>query len=750
MYSDPQQRGTSSRRPYPTPDDASGTKKGTSPPLLTGDSPYGYQQQYQQQQGYAALGLGSYPYTPAPTGINSLSDPYNASRSSPSAPSARRSSSQKIATPPQPPQASPIPSSSARYYGSGPEPHSSPYPSSAPSQTLTHPFSVPGQPPSAHPSYQPYPYEPQQGQWAQYPSGFPHQPRHPSGPSPTVHQSPSLGERPAPAPGYEYPSPAYQQWQGPDAKPALPMGHWQNGQRLSQSAQPPQQPNAASQSPHAQSSSPMFQQGQWAGYPSMSGVPPHTMSGNGMMGAQPYWMQQQQQPGWQGYYPSASQPAPDGAPAPAATAALTNTALPPRDPSAPAPSTPKTVPRRRSGKEPKKKKEEPAPPPPEAPQVPQEYAGLGKRLSEDGLEEIQDKESGGHSKRRKKKVEVEEQPPEEEFERIERPEKPVARPKSKLHPPKQAPSAWQLFFADELARAKALEPPPDTSPGGTVHPHKFNVANIAKEAGQNYANLSAERKAYYAEKVKIAREQHAKALQAWQATLTPEDVRLENLFRAQQRKEGKSRKGNIKDPNAPKKPLSAYFLFLKAIRENQEIRDQVWGEAVATTQQSILAAERWRNLTDLEKKPYLEQAELSKQAYEIARKQYEEESAARARGEDIPLRIPIDVTSSPPKPPSSILQTRPPTQMPTQVPLQIPSSPKPSSSDPLSDPVLSVGPLTTPVMATSANPMLSVAPIGISPQEVKPPVAFTDLAPPSPPAGDFQSSIGDVFDFIAE
>ncbi|ODN89656.1 hypothetical protein L198_06344 [Cryptococcus wingfieldii CBS 7118] len=730
--------------------DAEGTKKGSSPPLSTGDSPYGYQQQYQQQQGYAALGLGSYPYTPAPTGINSLSNPYNAPRSSPSAPSARRSSSQKIATPPQPPQASPIPSSSARYYGSGPEPHSSPYPSSAPPQTLTHPFSVPGQPPSAHPSYQSYPYEPRHGQWVQYPSGFPHQPKHPSGPSPTVHQSPSLGERPAPAPGYEYPSPAYQQWQGPDAKPPLPMGHWQNGQRLSQSAQPPQQPNAASQSPHAQSSSPMFQQGQWAGYPSMSGVPPHTMGGNGMMGAQPYWMQQQQQPGWQGYYPSASQPAPDGAPAPASTAALTNTALLPRDSSAPAPSTPKTVPKKGSGKEPKKKKEEPAPPPPEAPQVSQEYAGLGKRLSEDGLEEIQDKESGSHSKRKKKKVEVEEQPPEEAFERLERPEKPVARPKSKLHPPKQAPSAWQLFFADELARAKALEPPPDTSPGGTVHPHKFNVANMAKEAGQNYANLSAERKAYYAEKVKIAREQHAKALQAWQATLTPEDVRLENLFRAQQRKEGKSRKGNIKDPNAPKKPLSAYFLFLKAIRENQEIRDQVWGEAVATTKQSILAAEKWRNLTDLEKKPYLEQAELSKQAYEIARKQYEEESAARARGEDIPVRTPIDVTSSPPKPPSSILQTRPPTQMPIQVPLQIPSSPKPSSSHPLSDPVSSIGPLTTPVMATSANPMLSVAPIGISPQEVKPPVAFTDLAPPSPPAGDFKSSIGDVFDFITE
>ena len=41
-------------------------------------------------------------------------------------------------------------------------------------------------------------------------------------------------------------------------------------------------------------------------------------------------------------------------------------------------------------------------------------------------------------------------------------------------------------------------------------------------------------------------------------TLTPEDIKRENAYRTAQRKAGKSRKGNIKDPNAPKKPLSAF------------------------------------------------------------------------------------------------------------------------------------------------------------------------------------------------
>ena len=54
--------------------------------------------------------------------------------------------------------------------------------------------------------------------------------------------------------------------------------------------------------------------------------------------------------------------------------------------------------------------------------------------------------------------------------------------------------------------------------------------------------------------------------EAYMRTLTPEDIKRENLFRAAQRKAGKSRKSNIKDPNAPKKPLSAYFMFLQRIR----------------------------------------------------------------------------------------------------------------------------------------------------------------------------------------
>ncbi len=209
-----------------------------------------------------------------------------------------------------------------------------------------------------------------------------------------------------------------------------------------------------------------------------------------------------------------------------------------------------------------------------------DYGGLGKRPADFVIEEEEKKKKG-------KKEE----------------EKHVPKPpaKSQLHPPRQAQSAWQLFFTDELNKAKASATH-ELSPGGTPQHAKLNVAQIAKDAGAAYANLDDEQREFYTRKVQESKEQYARDLAIWQSTLTPEDIRAENAFRAQQRKEGKSRKGNLKDPNAPKKPLSAYFLFLKGIREDDELRCNVWGEETETTKQSVLAAERWRGLTVEEKK----------------------------------------------------------------------------------------------------------------------------------------------------
>lgn len=163
--------------------------------------------------------------------------------------------------------------------------------------------------------------------------------------------------------------------------------------------------------------------------------------------------------------------------------------------------------------------------------------------------------------------------------------------KSLLKPPKQAGSAWQFFFTDRLNAAKS-----EQQTG-----HKLNVADVAKEAGVAYNELSAAQKDVYIKRAADAREVYKKEYTAWLGTLSPDEIKRENEFRTGQRKAGKSRKGNLKDPNAPKKPLSAYFLFLKAIRSNRALTRIVFEDAEATTKQSTLAAMRWRGFTPEQK-----------------------------------------------------------------------------------------------------------------------------------------------------
>lgn len=166
----------------------------------------------------------------------------------------------------------------------------------------------------------------------------------------------------------------------------------------------------------------------------------------------------------------------------------------------------------------------------------------------------------------------------------------LAPTKSELKPPKLAPSAWQLYFTDWIQRQQA------------TNTRKLNVAQAAKEAGQQYANLSTAEKEPYRVRSQALKEQRERELEAYMRALTPDDIKRENLFRAAQRKAGKSRKSNIKDPNAPKKPLSAYFMFLQRIRSDPELVKEVFGDESETTKQSVLAAAKWRSMTDDERK----------------------------------------------------------------------------------------------------------------------------------------------------
>jgi len=77
---------------------------------------------------------------------------------------------------------------------------------------------------------------------------------------------------------------------------------------------------------------------------------------------------------------------------------------------------------------------------------------------------------------------------------------------------------------------------------------------------------------------------------------------------------GRSR-GN-KDPNAPKKPLTGYFLFLADFRERHR------GKDIPNKDLLKMAGEEWRELEDHEKMPYEKKSQEGQKAYEIKLAEY--------------------------------------------------------------------------------------------------------------------------------
>jgi len=73
-----------------------------------------------------------------------------------------------------------------------------------------------------------------------------------------------------------------------------------------------------------------------------------------------------------------------------------------------------------------------------------------------------------------------------------------------------------------------------------------------------------------------------------------------------------------KDPNAPKRGLSAYMFFANDNRD--KVREENPG--IKFGEVGKLLGERWKELTDKDKKKYEDQAKIDKERYETEKAQY--------------------------------------------------------------------------------------------------------------------------------
>jgi uncharacterized protein (DUF736 family) len=148
------------------------------------------------------------------------------------------------------------------------------------------------------------------------------------------------------------------------------------------------------------------------------------------------------------------------------------------------------------------------------------------------------------------------------------------------------------------------------------HP-SAKVTEVAKIIGAKWRQLSTEDKEPYHDLARQDRARFKMEMANYVPTPGYEDS-------------GRRRGRKKKDPNAPKKPRSAYFIFAGDRREDIKSQDP----EMRVSEIAKRTGEEWRNLSDAQKKPYFDQAQILKEEYQVKLAEYKASLHAAAEDEE--------------------------------------------------------------------------------------------------------------------
>mmetsp|Transcript_35233 Transcript_35233/g.41560 ORF Transcript_35233/g.41560 Transcript_35233/m.41560 type:complete len:198 (-) Transcript_35233:194-787(-) len=168
--------------------------------------------------------------------------------------------------------------------------------------------------------------------------------------------------------------------------------------------------------------------------------------------------------------------------------------------------------------------------------------------------------------------------------------------------PKGAKTAYIYFCDQTRAELKVDEP-------------ELTFGEVGKKLGSLWGALDQKSKAPFVKQAAADKARFDEEM----ADYTPPDQDSDD---EDEKKSGK--KKAKKDPNAPKRPMSSYFLWIAEVRESLKAKhpDASLGEF-----SKILGA-KWKTLSDREKAPFVEQAATAKENYTEALKRYKGGGAA--------------------------------------------------------------------------------------------------------------------------
>jgi len=187
----------------------------------------------------------------------------------------------------------------------------------------------------------------------------------------------------------------------------------------------------------------------------------------------------------------------------------------------------------------------------------------------------------------------------------------VKAPKDK-NAPKRPQSGYFLFMASPMGRKKVI----------ADHPELVGkpASQVVKLAAARWKELSEDERAPFIEQANKAKAEYKKEFEKYQKTSSYREHQelLTNFKRQKAEGEGKAlrKKKFKKDPNAPKRPMGAYFLFSTRFYQANKKAD------LKMTEISKIASQHWKKMTDEQKKPFVTEAAEKKAEYEQAMEKY--------------------------------------------------------------------------------------------------------------------------------
>ncbi|KAK3805693.1 MAG: hypothetical protein JOS17DRAFT_768347 [Linnemannia elongata] len=172
-----------------------------------------------------------------------------------------------------------------------------------------------------------------------------------------------------------------------------------------------------------------------------------------------------------------------------------------------------------------------------------------------------------------------------------------------LSMPKRPSTAWGLFFVEHLDKVRAS--------GKAVVPTTETVV-----ASAQWKQLSDAQKQVYKDKYNANLVEFKKNTSKRLEELTPEEFKIENARRQALRAAGKRGLPSLKDPNAPKRPLSSFFRYAQDQRKEGKFA------SLPIKEQAKAIAESWSKAPEHEKSRYTELAREANEKYKAERAAY--------------------------------------------------------------------------------------------------------------------------------